>query len=381
MALPKAALQREIRAVYQEVNPDKLSSGEVDRLLHKYRGQERLLLRRVQFHYGLVVLSGRLWRRDDALLTWRLVRASLRADGLLRWSFENPAGSRTDGDDMDVRMCAVDEWDTATAGRPLAFAVFATSKSDVEGVLGGDPGSACRSSLVAAAETHEDYRRWVDALRETNEFFEKLRYERNCQKEEEQNELEALRESEREYKLEQERRLYAEKQHAIDTLRAAAMSRTDSHAPQYIASLEEKCELTPVEIAAKLGAEFEAALDEALFATSNATDAAAAGNTRAAHKAYCDAVAAFLEAKIRVEQMLPQERPEQQVLLFIDERTEQCKSAADSLWQRHKQRFRAQSGQTKANPCLHELDDAPRLDMPRAVPAALEKLILDADDL
>lgn len=380
MALPKAALQREIRAVYQEVNPEKLSSGEVDRLLQKYRGQERLLLRRVQFRYGLVVLSGRLWRRDDGL-TWRLVRASLRADGLLRWSFENPAGSRTDGDDMDVRMCAVDEWDTAAAGRPLAFAVFATNESDVEAVLGGDPGSACGSSLVAAAETSDDKRRWVEALRETNDFFEKLRYERKCQKEEEQNELEALRESEREFKLEQERRLHAEMQQAIDTLRAAAISRIESQAPKGIGSIEEKCELTPAELTAKLGAELETALDDALFATSTASDAAAAGDTRAAHRAYCEAVAALVEAKVRIEQMGPEERPEEQVLLFIDSRSEQCKSAADGLWQRHKQRLRAQVGKTKASPALHEFDNAPRLDMPRAIPAALEKLVLDADDL
>lgn len=422
----QAQLQREIRAVYSKINPSKIESGEVDSLLTKYRGEEGLLLRRVQYHYGLVVISGRLWRRDEASMTWRRVRAILRADGLLHWSFEKPGGSSGDGEgeDMDVRFCAVDEWDKKDAGRPLAFAVFSSSEN-VDAVLTGHAGTTRKSLLVAAAENADEKRRWIEALSETAEFFSKLRHERECQSQEELAQIEAMRESERAFKIEQERRKEIEAQAALDTLRAAARSRLEQR-PSFASEDDSECEekgLTQAELTAKLGAELEAALDDALFATSAAADAESSGDARAAHHAYRDAVSAFLVAKTRIETMRPHERPERQVLVLIDEGSEQCKSNADALRSQHRQHALLQSQQRQQSrrreqkppsedsgdvsrrnqhfaptphlaeseefvdeddyeaPPFHDLDAVPRLDNPQNVPAGIEKLIIDTDDL
>lgn len=354
------ALQEEIRSIYRECNPEKVEKGEVDSLLQKYKGQESLLLRRVQYHYGLVVMTGRLWRRDENV--WRRVKASLRADGLLRWT------SDKGGEDMDVRKCAVDEWDAGTAGRKLAFAVFATS----------DQGTKL---LVAAAESPEAKRQWIRCFVDTNDFFAKLRHERQCQREEEIAELEARRESERTLKLEEARRQAAQAQADLDTLRATARSKLETTR----SSVEDADGgvVTGEEAVMKLKAELEAALDDALFATNKAADAEANGKFRDAHAAYRDAVAAYLEAKLRVEAMQTHDRPERQVLVLIDDGSEQCKRSADALRARHAQQLlQAEREEKEAQQDVpHDFTATPLLDVPRPVPAAIEKLILDADDL
>ena len=349
----RAALRERIKDCYRENNAAKLGDGSVDELLAKYEGQEHLLLRRVRHRYGLVCLRGRLAKRSSAAASdWRDVEVAVRADGELRWADDGGASGR-----LDARRCAVDAWGEKLAGRPWAFAVFS--------VDGGDDGGR----LVLAAASEAERETWVAELEATARFFARLDRERAYQREEESLVRSAVDDSARTLEADQRRLEELARLEDLETRRGLAASELADEERRRASALPDA------------RAMLESALDDALRHATEANALETRRKHRKAHDAYARAVAAFVAAKRHIVDMPADARPERDVMDMIDSGSLQCRQAADAC------RARGARGGGPAAP-----GDAPAapdpfaapgalLDAPRRVPASVEKLILDADDV
>ena len=355
----------EIRRCYASANPEKLSDGSVDELLVKYKGEERLLLRRVRHRYGLVCKRGRLARRTGsarAAADWVDVEVALRADGLLRWADDGGGvGS------LDARRAAVDVMDEGLAGRPFAFAVFSV------GGDGDDAAADDAASFFFAAADERERDAWRTELAETAAFFRRLDRERACQREEEAIVRSALETSEL---AERDRLRELDRVEALETKRTIAASQLDEEQKRRVADL-------PIH---KAG--LEAALDDALRFATDANGFEAKRKHRKAHDMYARAVAAFVLAKQQIRDMPPDARPEKDVLDLIDSGSAQCRQAADACRARGAKKpppppASAADTDDARNPPSDPFADAGAAlqDEPRRVPASVRKLILDADDV
>ncbi|KAJ1449355.1 hypothetical protein M885DRAFT_622625 [Pelagophyceae sp. CCMP2097] len=349
----------QIREAYLEANPGKLIGGEVDALLLKYGKQERLLLRRVQYRYGLdVVRSPLLLRRQPQKREWVRVECGLRADGRLSWC----GAGGGDAGSMDARRCAVDPWGAALAGRESAFAVFDDA-----------------TELVFAAESDATLQKWLGGLRDTARFFFRLERERAAQQEEAASAEAALQASERTADAENARWRRLQEEENLATRRASALSAIELEAKDREDELQ------------RVWAQLESCLDDALRHSSAAVAAETRGKLRSAHGSYRAAVEDFVHAKLAIGAMAAAGRPEADVLHLIDAGSAQCRAAADACRSRARPGGDAVSAAVAPDAAAEDERAQARfafqrttqeiLDMPRLVPPEMRKIILDQDDV
>ena len=350
----REGLRARILECYRECNPGKYRSGEASKLIAKYRGQEALLLRRIQHKYSLVVLEGTAWTLREG--RWEQVELRLTAsDGYLR-------SLRGKFEPIDAKMCVVEMSNSATGKHGLVVASVGVSRN-----------------FRFASPAERDA--WALELRKTRAFFEKVNEEQQIRAENERNHHLALQASVETAQADKKKRVKAEQDLATEIARAAALSQLhdydSSQSPPPSAddgqahrrtkkdSSAQKKIKTPdgLDIAA-LCASLEADVDEALVCTAQANDLTAKNDPAAAFEAYLASVAAFVNVKVTVAKLPPEHRPEPHVLKLVDRGTRDCKNAAATLL-------------AKASP---RQPDPPHTDTV-AVPAAINKIIVDADDL
>jgi len=383
-----AASQESLRArvleCYKLANPEKVRSGEASRLLGKYRGQEALLLRRIQHKYGLEALRGKAW----ALMgeTWETVSMRLTAaDGALRYR------TRDESFSLDAKCCLVEvppSRDTTTTlgggGKgsiaaaaaegpptsPLAAAAGLGASSSKVGLVVASVGASRLFRFASTAERDA----WSLELRKTRAFFDRVENERRVKAANERNHELALAASRESAEEEASWRRHREKHLAVEMARAAALSQLDDDKPHHHHSLDALC------------ASLEADVDEALVCVAQANDLAAKkNNDAAAFEAYLASVAAFVNVKVTVEQLPTDRRPESHVLALVDRGTTDCKNAAATLLEQRKRRAEPPPSplddDADASNATIETNDTPHTPVALPVPAAISKIIVDADDL
>jgi len=337
-----AACAAEVRRCYGLANPEKVASGEVDGLLAKYAGQEKLLLRRVRYRYGVASRAGRLGVRQARGGGWIECDAELRADGFLAWAGPG-AGA------VDARSATATATAAAAAGaaardeeRPFSF------------TLSRGGGSA---PLALAARDDADRAAWLEELAGTRSFFERLEREKAAQRAEASAIITAIDASAETLEADRERASDLTRREESETRRSLARSERDL-------AVRAGGAAPPGDVPSARAA-LEAALDDALVRATEAADLEKAGKNRKAHAAYAKAVKAFVGAKASINAMPPPSRPERDVLNLIGSGAAQCRAAADAC--------AARGRASKPRP-----PDSPES---RARPRAVEKILLDSGDV
>ena len=378
-ASARESLRSRILDCYGICNPAKVRSGEAERLVRKYEGQEGLLLRRVQHKYGLDVVQCRkcwVWSKAKAgdKAEWTLAELTLNAgDGLLRIERRGKRSDRSDRESscqqLDAKKCVVEISDSEH------FEKKPTTK--MHGLIV----AAVGVSRLFCFETAAERDAMSLELRKTRAFFDRIESEQRVRAENARNEELALRASMDSAQDDARQRRKRRDEDATELARAAAFSQLPADRSLSIAAL---C------------ASLEADVDEALVFAAQADDLAKKNDAKNAFDAYLKSVAAFMKVKVTVEKLPPEHRPEAPVVALVDRGTRDCKHAAATLLDRStSQKYpRSEEDSSASSDSPHEAPDPEGVGIRPGIasidrtsdglarlPPVVDKLIVDTEDL